>query len=262
MTHARRGRADGTEGRYTARVLPSSPPPGRLARLARPAAALLVVAAAAALAALAPGPATRALEALRQSAPAAAAALAAAYVASGPLLVPAPLLHLAAGFALGPVTGSLLAIPASTAGACAAFAAGRWLVRERAARLAARSPALAGLDAALGASGFRVVLLLRLAPFAPFTVLNYLLGATPVPLRAFALASLLGSLPGLVVSVYVGSLAADVTALRATLAAGRGGAGALILPALGTGAVLLAIAWVLRRSLAAASAARPAAPPR
>ncbi|MFY3744224.1 VTT domain-containing protein [Anaeromyxobacter sp. Red801] len=242
-------------------MIPGSPPPARLARLARPAAAVLLVAAVAALATLAPAPATRALEALRQSAPAAAAALAAAYVAGGPLMIPAPLLHLAAGFALGPVSGTLLAVPASTAGACAAFAAGRWLVRGRAARLAARSPALAGLDAALGASGFRVVLLLRLAPLAPFTVLNYLLGATPVPLRAFALASLLGSAPGLIVSVYVGSLAADAAALRATLDAGRGGAGALILPALGTGAVLLAISWVLRRSLAAASA-RPAIPPR
>lgn len=247
---ARRG-----EARYTARVTSLPPPPGPRSRWARPVAAVLLVATAGALAAFAPGPATRALEALRQSAPAAAAALAAAYVASGPLMIPAPLLHLAAGFALGPISGSLVAIPASTLGACAAFAAGRWLVRERAARLAARSPALAGVDAALAASGFRVVLLLRLAPLAPFTVLNYLLGATPVPLRAFALASLVGSVPGLVVSVYVGSLAADAAALRATLDAGRGGAGALVIPALGTGVVLLAISWVLRRALAAASAA-------
>lgn len=218
---------------------------------------MLLVAAIGALAAFAPGPAGRALESLRQSAPAAAAALAAAYVAGGPLMIPAPLLHLAAGFALGPVSGSLVAIPASTLGACAAFAAGRWLVRERAARLAARSPALAGVDAALAASGFRVVLLLRLAPLAPFTVLNYLLGATPVPLRAFALASLLGSVPGLILSVYVGSLAADAAALRATVDAGRGGPGALILPALGTGAILLAISWILRRTLAASAGARP-----
>ena len=123
------------------------------------------------------------------------ALLAGAYVLGALLFVPAPLLHLVTGFALGPFLGAAVAIPAAAAGACAAFAIGRWLVREQASRLAARTPALAGLDAALAVSGFRVVLLLRLAPLSPFAVLNYLLGATPVRLREFALATVVGSVP-------------------------------------------------------------------
>lgn len=240
-------------------LLPDLPPRRRPAR-----GRLLAVAAVAALAAgvaLAPPGWIAALVAATDApGPGTVAALAAGYVAAGVLLVPAPLVHVVAGFLLGTAGGAALAIPASTAGACAAFALGRWLVRERAERLSARWPVIATLGEAVGASGFRVVLLLRLAPFAPFTVLNYALGATPISLRHFALASMLGSVPGLLLDVYVGSVARSADELLGRGGLTRAGAGSLLASLAVTGLVLVAIAQVLRRTLRAAAGPAPAAP--
>lgn len=223
------------------------------------AAVLVVGAAAVAVTAVDPDAPSRAAAALRGGGPVEVALLTGAYVLGAVLFVPAPLLHLVTGFALGPFVGAAVAIPAAAAGACAAFAMGRWLVREQASRIAARTPALAGLDAALAESGFRVVLLLRLAPLSPFAVLNYLLGATPVRLREFALATLVGSVPGLLLEVYVGSLAGTADALLREARSGRG-AGALLLAAALSGAVVIALAWTLRRAVARAAAAREPLP--
>ncbi len=220
------------------------------------AAVLAVAAAAVAVTAVDAEAPSRAAAALRGGGPLAAGLLAIAYVLGALLFVPAPLLHLVTGFALGPFVGAAVAVPAAAAGACAAFATGRWLVRDRAARLAARTPALAGLDAALSRTGFRVVLLLRLAPLSPFAILNYLLGATPVRLRDFAAATVLGSVPGLLLEVYVGSLAATADALVQQARTGRG-AGALLLAAAASGAVIVALAWVLRRAATRTTAADP-----
>lgn len=226
--------------------------PARSGTTARIVAVAGIALGAAALAALDPGAPSRAAAALRDAGPLGAALLALAYVVGALLFVPAPLLNLAAGFALGPILGTAVAIPAATAGACTAFAAGRWLIRGPVTRLAARAPALAGMEDALAAAGFRVVLLLRLAPLAPFAILNYLLGSTPVRLRDFALASALGSLPGLLLQVYLGSVAASAEELLAAARTGRG-AGALLLGLGATGAVMAGVGWALRRAAARAT---------
>lgn len=228
-------------------------PPRTGASRSRLAAALALAAAAAGIALAPPGLLGGALAALREPGPTAAALIAAGYVLGTVLLVPMPVFHLLAGFVLGPVGGAVLAVPASTAGACAAFATGRWLVRGAAARAMARWPSLGRVGEAVGSSGLRVVLLLRLAPLAPFVVLNYALGATAIRLRDFALASLLGSLPSLLIQVYLGSLAATADDLLSA----RGGvaAGPVVLSALATGAVMVAIGVVVRRALARGTAA-------
>lgn len=222
---------------------------GRWIRLT---ALVVVVGAGAAIASLDPAAPSRAAAALRGGGPATAAILAGAYVLGAVLFVPAPFVNLVTGFALGPFVGTAVGIPAATAGACAAFALGRWLVRAQVDRLAARSTTLAGLDAALADGGFRVVLLLRLAPLAPFSVLNYLLGATPLRLRDFALGTVLGSAPGLLVQVYLGSLAGTAEGLLREARRGTGG-GTALLAAAASGLVLVAVAWLLRRAAARAS---------
>jgi uncharacterized membrane protein YdjX (TVP38/TMEM64 family) len=249
--------AAGARTGYTLPVLSSTEPsqPGR-AVWPRAVAALAVAALAVAVALAPRDTLARLAAASHTPGPGVVALLAVAYLAAGVLLVPTPLVHVVAGFVLGPVAGAALAIPASTAASCAAFALGRWLVRARAARALSRWPALAALGDAVGASGFRVVLLLRLAPFAPFTVLNYALGATGVRLRDFALASLVGSVPGLLLDVYVGSLAADAEdLLSASTGLGGHGPWSLAASAVATGLVMLGIAWVLRRTLRGAAAA-------
>jgi uncharacterized membrane protein YdjX (TVP38/TMEM64 family) len=46
-----------------------------------------------------------------------------------------------------------------------------------------------------------------MTPLIPFPILNYVLGLTRLPARRFALASLLGMLPGNVLYAYLGSRA-------------------------------------------------------
>ena len=145
----------------------------------------------------------------------------AAYVAACVLLVPGSLLTLAAGFAYGPVQGTLLVMVASMLGACTAFVLGRTVLRGRIERRLAGQPRFAAVDRAVAAQGFKVVLLLRLSPLFPFNLLNYALGLTRVSLRTYALASLIGMFPGTLLYVYLGSLVTSA----AQLASGQRPAG-------------------------------------
>ena len=56
-----------------------------------------------------------------------------------------------------------------------------------------------------GDDGFKIVMLTRLSPLFPFTLLNYAFGLTKVRFRDYLLASWLGMLPGTVMYVYLGS---------------------------------------------------------
>jgi uncharacterized membrane protein YdjX (TVP38/TMEM64 family) len=57
-----------------------------------------------------------------------------------------------------------------------------------------------------------MVVLSRLSPAFPFNLLNYLLGLTAIPIRAYILANLFGMLPGMFLYVYVGAAARDAIA--------------------------------------------------
>ncbi len=118
----------------------------------------------------------------------------AAYVVSALLGLPVSPLTVAAGAAYGPLPGAALGVPAATLGACCAFLAGRFLARDPEA-LARGEGRVARAARAIGRGGLRLVLLLRLAPVAPFSVLNFAFGMTPTRLSHFALASLVGTIP-------------------------------------------------------------------
>jgi uncharacterized membrane protein YdjX (TVP38/TMEM64 family) len=135
------------------------------------------------------------------------------YVVATVLVMPASVLTLGAGFAYGPVYGSLLVVVASNLGALAAFLLGRTALRERVSHRLESQPRFSAVDAAVADQGFKVVLLLRLSPLFPFNLLNYALGLTRVRPRDYVLASLLGMLPGTVLYVYLGSLVTSVAQL-------------------------------------------------
>ncbi len=58
------------------------------------------------------------------------------------------------------------------------------------------------------------MLLLRVSAIFPFTLINYTLGLTKISFRDFMLVSWLGMTPGIVLYVYLGSLAGSVAAPR------------------------------------------------
>ncbi|HEX8701197.1 MAG TPA: TVP38/TMEM64 family protein [Myxococcaceae bacterium] len=190
-----------------------------------------------------------------------AAVFVVAYVAATVLLLPGSILTLGAGFAYGPVYGTLLVMLASNLGANAAFLLGRTVMRERISRRIAGDARFSAVDAAVGAQGFRVVLLLRLSPLFPFNLLNYALGLTRVRQRDYALASLLGMFPGTLLYVYLGSLVTSVTQLTSGQRPDSGPWGRVLFwgGLVATVAVTVLITRIARRALD--SALRQAAAP-
>lgn len=131
--------------------------------------------------------------------------LAAAYVPAAVLLVPGSLMTIGAGAAFGVVVGLVAVSAGSTLGAAAAFLLGRTLARGWVESKVAGNARFAALDRAIGEQGFKIVLLLRLSPVFPYTLLNYVLGLTRVRFRTYLLASWIGMLPGGLMYVYLGS---------------------------------------------------------
>jgi len=129
------------------------------------------------------------------------------YVLASVFFIPGSILTLGAGALFGVVKGSLIVSLAATLGATAAFLVGRHFARTWVEGKLAAYPKFAAIDQAVSRNGWQTVLLTRLSPAFPFTLLNYAYGVTHVSLKEYVLASWLGMLPGTVVFVYLGSLA-------------------------------------------------------
>jgi len=145
-----------------------------------------------------------------------------AYVLGAVLFLPGSILTLGAGFAYGVIKGSAIVWVAANTSAAVAFLLGRTLARDWIAGKLGANPRFAAIDRAVGAQGFKIVLLTRLSPAFPFNLLNYAYGLTGVRFRDYVLGSLIGMLPGTIMYVYLGSLVTSVT----ELASGRASGGA------------------------------------
>jgi uncharacterized membrane protein YdjX (TVP38/TMEM64 family) len=141
--------------------------------------------------------------------PAGAALYAAAFVPAALLLLPAAPLAIGAGFAFGPLVGTLVTAAGAMAGATAAFEAGRHIGGDVLRLALARSRRLAPFARALDRAGFEVVVWLRLSPLVPFYLLNYAFGTTGMRGRAYGAASGLALLPGAAVYATIGSALAS-----------------------------------------------------
>ena len=128
------------------------------------------------------------------------------YVVATVLFVPGSVLTLGAGAVFGVALGSVYVSISATLGATAAFLVGRYLARDAIARKIEKHEKFAAIDRAVADEGWKIVLLTRLSPVFPFTLLNYAFGLTRVKLSHYVLASWLGMIPGTVMYVYLGSL--------------------------------------------------------
>lgn len=126
-------------------------------------------------------------------------------VYSAVMLSPLPktVFTLAAGALFGVGWGLLVVVTGATAGALMAFASARVLGRDAVRRLGGRWADQ--LDHQLQRRGLWAILFLRLVPAIPFTVVNYLAGATGVRLRDFALGTVVGMIPATTAYVMLGA---------------------------------------------------------
>lgn len=118
---------------------------------------------------------------------------------------PASILGVLSGMVLGLAKGLALSAGAIMVSALLAFVFSRYFFRTVSRRLVAKLIDLDKLERRLAQHGWRYALLLRLAPLAPFSITSYGLGLTPITLGEYLLTTL-GSLPFLVVCVYLGSV--------------------------------------------------------
>lgn len=156
-----------------------------------------------------------ALASLAQARPVlAASAFVLAYAAATALSVPgASVLTLAGGLLFGAALGSAYAVAGATTGAVAVFLAARSALGGALRRRA--GPWLDRFAAGFRDDAFSYLLVLRLVPLFPFWLVNLVPAFLGVRLGTFALATLVGIVPGTIVYASVGA------GLGAVLDAGR-----------------------------------------
>ena len=120
----------------------------------------------------------------------------------------AAILSLAAGAVFGVLQGTLFVVFGATVGAILAFLVSRtllrdWVVKKFVGRMEA-------IDRGLRENGFSYLLFLRLVPAFPFFLVNLACGVTGLPLRTYALGTLFGIIPGILVFVNAGASIAAI----------------------------------------------------
>jgi uncharacterized membrane protein YdjX (TVP38/TMEM64 family) len=124
------------------------------------------------------------------------------------LIVPALALTLGAGAIFGFVAGSLVVIVGATIGATLAFILARTVLRHRVERMTANNAKFRALDRAITREGTKILWLVRLSGFPPFTWVNYAFGLTGVRLPQYVLITFLGIIPGTLAFTYAGAAGA------------------------------------------------------
>jgi uncharacterized membrane protein YdjX (TVP38/TMEM64 family) len=130
------------------------------------------------------------------------------YVAAVICLAPAAPLSIAAGVAYG-FWAVPLAMIGATVGAALAFLIARHVAGPAAHRFYAHHPYFQAVDRAVSEEGWKVVGLLRLSPFLPFSLQSYIFGVTSLGFTPFVLATFVGIIPGVGLFVYIGKIGLD-----------------------------------------------------
>jgi uncharacterized membrane protein YdjX (TVP38/TMEM64 family) len=165
------------------------------------------------------------------------------YVIAIVLLVPASAMTLAAGIAFG-LAGVPLVIMAATIGSACAFFIARRFITGNVQKLIEGHPRSEAIYKAVSDGGWKVVLLLRLSPIMPFSVLNYVLGATELRFLPFVSATFVGIIPAVVLYVYLGALG------KAAIAGTMIGTARWAFLLLGLAATLVVVFSIARRARA------------
>lgn len=148
-----------------------------------------------------------------------------AYAAATAVALPGSVLTIAGGALFGFGWGAILNSLGANLGANAAFLVARGLGREGIERLGGNR--VQGLNRATAKHGFAGLLVLRLVPLVPFNALNFGSGLSGIRWRDYALATVIGILPGtLVYTLFADALmqgsteAGQEARLRLWIAAG------------------------------------------
>ena len=129
------------------------------------------------------------------------------------LLLPGVWASMLAGVLYGTWLGSGLVFVGACLGAVVVFLLGRSVLRDWARRRLEQLPKLQAVERAVSKEGLKLVLLTRLSPAFPFSLLNLAYGLSEVSLRDYNL-GLIGIIPGTILFCALGALAGGCGAFR------------------------------------------------
>ena len=161
------------------------------------------------------------------------------------LLLPGVWASMLAGALYGTWWGSLIVFVGACLGAEAAFLLGRTWLRNWARRRLAAVPKLLAIEQAVSREGLKLVLLTRLSPAFPFSLLNFAYGLSEVSLRDYSI-GLIGILPGTILFCGLGALAGDVARFGEVLS-GEADAGTWALRIVGLLATVASV-WLVGKA--------------
>jgi phosphatidylserine/phosphatidylglycerophosphate/cardiolipin synthase-like enzyme/membrane protein DedA with SNARE-associated domain len=130
-----------------------------------------------------------------------------AYVVASLMVMPIMLLIVATALVFDPLTACAYAMAGSLLGATLTFCVGKALGHRAVRQIAGQR--VNALSRRLGEGGVFAVMVVRILPIAPFTVVNVVAGASHLRMRDFLLGTALGMTPGIVaVAVFSDRLGA------------------------------------------------------
>lgn len=130
-----------------------------------------------------------------------------AYLVGGLVVAPVTVLIMATAVAFGPLLGFTYSLLGCLLSAMLTYGIGYLLGHNMVRRLAGAQ--LSRLSRRIARHGLTAMLIVRILPVAPFTVVNVMAGAARVRLRDFALGTFLGMLPGILAMTLFGDQLAE-----------------------------------------------------
>lgn len=126
-------------------------------------------------------------------------AVVASYVAAGLLMVPVMLLIAVTGIVFGPWYGALYAVAGSLLSALVTYGIGHWLGRDAVRGLLGAR--INRLSQRIAQRGILAMMVIRMLPVAPFSIVNIVAGASHIKLRDYLVGTWLGMMPGIIMTV-------------------------------------------------------------
>jgi uncharacterized membrane protein YdjX (TVP38/TMEM64 family) len=124
--------------------------------------------------------------------------------------LPASIPSLTAAATFGFSRAVMIAYFGANLGALIGFLISRHLARDWFTEIVGKRMALAQINRAVAESGWKIVMITRLPPISPFSIVNYAYGLTPVTLGEFLIGTAIGIIPGTMAYIYLGTILGDV----------------------------------------------------
>ena len=135
------------------------------------------------------------------------------YVISVLLILPASWLSLLAGFLYGPYFGSIVVFLSAFIGASISFFLAKEYFVKKIETIISRFPKTKLLEKIINKGGLKLIILTRLSPLFPFSILNYFYGLNKVSYKDFSI-GLLFIIPGTYLYCALGSLSNNLDEIK------------------------------------------------